>query len=75
MNYAIGILKDRIKKHQDEIWVLENIENVEMNAEAIFIENDIENHKLKIQELQSVINLILKQNEWDNIIIKMRRRS
>lgn len=61
MNYAIGILKDRIKQHQDEIWRLENIEDVEMNAEAIFTENDIENHKLKIQELQSVINLILQQ--------------
>lgn len=60
MNYTIGVLKDRINQHQNEIWRLENVEP-ESTVVIDFISNDIENHKLKIQELQSVINLILKQ--------------
>ena len=59
MNYVIGILSERIKKHQDEIWHLKNIEDIEMQAEQIFIDNDIENHELNIKQLQEAINKLL----------------
>ena len=63
MIYTINILKKSISCHQNEVEKLKSIDEVEMNAEQIFIDNEIENHELSILELQSAINILLKHNQ------------
>lgn len=55
MIYTINILKERIAQHQKEIDKLNAIEDIEMNAEQLFIDEDIENQNRSIIELQQAI--------------------
>lgn len=59
MNYAISILTKKIKEHQQRISDLQGVTEIEFQAEQIFIDNDIENHQLHINELQEAIKLLL----------------
>jgi hypothetical protein len=58
MTYAIRVLSDRIQEHQKSIDRLENVEP-EMNAEQVFIDNDIREHKTRITELQEAIRKLM----------------
>lgn len=59
MNYAISILTKKIKEHQQRISDLQGITEIQSYGEQIFIDNDIENHQLNINELQEAIKLLL----------------
>ena len=59
MTYAISILTKKIKEHQQRISDLTSVTEIEFQAEQMFIDNDIENHNLKITELQEAIKKLL----------------
>lgn len=59
MSYAISILTKYIKEHQQRISDLKGVTEIEFQAEQIFIDNDIENHQIKINELQEAVKKLL----------------
>lgn len=62
MDYSVKMLSKIIEKHQSELIKLNSSES-EMYSDLLFKEEEIENHKSCIKQLQKSIKVLLKNKE------------